>query len=483
MPRAAPWHAAPGVLMLVTALAGMSQVMVIPVLGRIDRDLAASPAAVNWALIGGALAGAASTPLWGRLGDLVGHRRVLLLMLAALATGSLLTALASSPAVLIAGRAIAGLSASAHAVAIAAIRSTAPPETHARSIGAVAAGGGIGTGAGLFVGGLRDDWHTAFWIAFAVAIVLIPSALVVLPRVGGLAKATHERLRDLLDLPGAALLVIALVALLLPISQAASWRLASARSLALLGVSAVAFAVFVLVELRRRAPLVDLRLLGRRPVLLVNVASLVFGLCIQPSFLLFSGYVETSPRYGFGFGAGPLDAGAYLLPNAVLLVLAAPLAARAATRWGPAALLAAAALLVGGTYGALAAGHSQRWEYYAGAGAIGLAVALSLVAIFLQIARSVPAAQAGSAMSIAAVVQGIGSALGSALITALLTARVVSGTSISAPGAYTTSYIVLALCALPALFCAVLVRHAVAADQAAASRRGSFQPGRGKWQV
>lgn len=455
--RAAPWYAAPAVLMLVTALAGMSQVMVIPVLGRIDQDLAASPAAVNWALIGGSLAGAASTPLWGRLGDLAGHRQVLLLMLAALATGSLLTALAGSPAVLIAGRVVAGLSASAHAVAIAAIRSAEAPETHARSIGAVAAGSGLGTAAGLLVGGLWDDWHAAFWMVFAAAGLLLPVAFGVLPRVGGLAKAAHERLRDLLDVSGAVLLVVALVALLLPISQAGSWRLTSARSLALLGLSAAAFAAFAVVELTRRAPLVDLRLLGRRSLLLVNVASLVFGLCIQPSFLLFFGYVETPSRYGFGFGAGPLDAGTYLLPNAVLVVLAAPLAARAATRWGPAALLATAAILVGGTYGALAAAHSERWEYYAGAGAIGLAVALSLVAIFLQVARSVPAARAGSAMSIVAVVQGIGSAFGSALVTGLLTTRFVAGTSISAPGTYTTSYVVLALCALPALLCGVLV--------------------------
>ena len=447
-------YAVPVVLAALTVISAALQIMVIPLLGTIGRSLHEAPTAVAWALIGGQLAGAATTPLFGRLGDLVGHRRVLLGIVGLMALGSAIGAVAQSLALLIVARALQGMGAGATALALATVRQVMPERLQHRSIGLISCGAGVGVGLGFIVGGVLHDWHGAFWISLAACAMIAAATVIVVPNVEGTARQSGLKVRGVLDVRGACLLASALVALLLPISEGTNWGWHSTQVLVLFALAAVLLVAFAVVELRRADPLVDLRLLSRAPVLLTNTTSLLFGICMGAGFLLWVGFAETPSVLGYGFGASALAAGVFLLPNAIAVLLVAPIAGAVAKRITPGPVLMTGMGLGIVTFALLSVGHTHQWQLYLGSAAWGTAVALGMVALFLLVSESVPADRAGSALSITTLGQAIGTAVGSAVFTAILSAKYIPHTPVPAASGYTHSFVAAALFAAVALLTA-----------------------------
>ena len=139
-----------------------------------------------------------------------------------------------------------------------------------------------------------------------------------------------------IDVPGAALLTGGLVAFLLALTEGESWGWTSGRILGLFGIAAVLLVAWVLVELRVPEPMVDMRMMIRRTVLLTNITALISGFAMFSVFVLVPNFVEM-PRgvpeqwaglVDYGFGASATMAGLYLLPGSIVLLFAGPLAGR-----------------------------------------------------------------------------------------------------------------------------------------------------------
>src|SRR4051812_3896709 len=268
------WHpqqiAALAVVAVCGVLVALTQSILIPVLGALQQDLGSSTTGTEWLLTSTLLVAAVAVPVFGRLGDLYGKRRMLLVATSALVVGSVVCALADSIGGMIVGRAITGASAAAIPLGISLIGSVLPAKRAGSGIALVSATLGIGGALGLPLAALvaeHTDYHVLFWICVVGGIATflgIWFALNEVPPVG------HGRM----DFPGAVLLAAALVCLLLPLAEATKWGWSDPKTIGLLGAAAVLLVVFVLVERRVASPLVDMVVNARPSLLLTNIASL-----------------------------------------------------------------------------------------------------------------------------------------------------------------------------------------------------------------
>src|SRR5438093_291054 len=283
----------------VLALGGIAyallQSLVAPALPTIQRDLHASTTAVTWVLTAYLLSASVCTPILGRLGDMYGKERVLVVVLAAMGAGTLIAALARSADLMILGRVVQGAGGAVFPLAFGIIRDEFPRERVATGIALISAILGIGGGLGIVLAGPIVEhlsYHWLFWLPLIAVVAATVGTQLFVPE-------SPVRSPGRLDWTGAALLAGWLVALLLPVSEGESWGWTSARVLGLFAVAAVLAVAWVWVETRSRAALVDMRMMRRRAVWTTNLAALVFGFGMYSSFILVPEFVELPKSTGF----------------------------------------------------------------------------------------------------------------------------------------------------------------------------------------
>ncbi len=311
------------VVLLAALVVALFQTLVVPSLSEIGQHFHSTPSAAAWTLTGFLLSASVAAPLVGKLGDLYGKGQMLSLVLAVMAAGSLVSALAGSIAVVIVGRVIQGVAGGVFPLAFGIVRDTFPRERVGMGISLVSATFGIGAAIGLPLGGvIVTDAGVAslFWVGLIAAPLAVGAAVLVH------TGARSGRAAGALDWRGAALLSAALVALLLAVSQASSWGWDSPPVIGLLAGGIVLLAVWALVERRMPEPLVDMRVLARRPVWLTNLAALLIGFALFGAFVMVPEFLETPARLGYGFGSTITTAGLLVLPTGAAMVVVSPLA-------------------------------------------------------------------------------------------------------------------------------------------------------------
>jgi len=155
----------------------MLQSLVIPALTTIQRDLHTSATASTWVVSSLLLSTAIATPILGRLGDMFGRSRMLVVSLSSLAAGCVVSALASSIGLLIAGRVLQGLGGAAVALAFSIVRDVARPERVAGGIGFVAAMTAVGAATGIVLSGPIATSLGYRWLFWLPLIVIVPTAI------------------------------------------------------------------------------------------------------------------------------------------------------------------------------------------------------------------------------------------------------------------------------------------------------------------
>jgi EmrB/QacA subfamily drug resistance transporter len=444
------------VVFLSLVLAGMafalSQTVVSPALPEIQHQYGADPASAAWILTGYLLAASVATPIVGKLGDLFGRGRVLTLVLLVFAAGSAVCALAPSLGVLVVGRLIQGVGGGIFPLAFGIIRETFPPERVATAIGGISATFGIGGGVGLVIAGLIVSALDASWL-FWLGLMALPAAYAIhryVPR-----EATRPDAK--VDWLGAALLSVALASLLYGLSKANAWGWGSPRVLALSLGGLLVGAFWVWVETRVDQPLVDMRVLRRRPVLMTNVTAVLVGFSMFASFLLIPQLAQTDEKFGYGFSASVTGAGLLMLPSTLVMLVAGPLAGRIATRAS-----SRLPLVIGTFMGMLAFGfyalfHGSEWEICVGGAFLGVGIGFSFASMANLVVESVPRDEVGVATGINTIMRSLGGALGAQLVASLLTGKTIAGSAIPTEAAYTDAFIVAAVAAGLAMVAALAI--------------------------
>ncbi|TDC85263.1 MFS transporter [Actinomadura sp. 7K507] len=297
-------------------------------LPSIGADFGVGGHALTWVVVGYTITGGGLLMLGGRLGDVLGRRRILLLGTSVFGAASLLAGVAPSFAVLVAARLLQGAGEAIALPAAMAVIVLMFPEgpRRSRALSVWAAVASCGLVLGFVLSGIITELLGWRWIF----LVSVPFILVVLVAAVFLVPGERPAEPAPLDLPGAFLLVAAPLLFTLGVVEAgeADGAMPWLPPVALAGAVA-AGALFIRVERRSRNPLVPLRFLRNRPRVLANLATALLSAALSTSFLLFTYYLQDR------LGAGPLQAGLTMLPLAVSLILVSVLVPRLLGRWGP----------------------------------------------------------------------------------------------------------------------------------------------------
>ncbi|BCK66825.1 hypothetical protein Srufu_007780 [Streptomyces libani subsp. rufus] len=284
-------------------VAAVMQTVVTPLIAEMPELLNTTASNAAWVITVTLLVGGVCVPISGRLGDLLGKRRMLLACTVPLVIGSLVCALAGTVVPMIVGRGLQGMGLGMVPLGIALLRDVVPAEKLSGSIALVSASMGIGGAIGLPLAAAvaqYASWRALFWGSAVLAVLIGALIWCVVPDVPAGAKGQR------FDAPGAIGLAIGLVSLLLAITKAADWGWGSGTTLGLLTLAVVTLLAWGYWELRTRDPLIDLRTTARPRVLMTNVASVLIGVGMYAFMLIAPQLLQFPEATGYGLGQSML---------------------------------------------------------------------------------------------------------------------------------------------------------------------------------
>jgi MFS family permease len=389
------------------------------------------PVMVGWIVTAFLLVAAASASVCARLGDMYGRRRMLLAVLAVSCAGSLVSAVSTSIEGIIAGRAIQGFAGAVMPLCFGLVRETLPPARVQFGVGVVSAAAFVFGGLALFAGGVIVDhlsWNWIFYAGAATAVVAWFAVLSCVPRSSGV-------MREPVDVLGAVLLVPSITGLLLALSQATFWGWDDVRTLLVTAGCLLVLAIWTLHELRSKAPLIDVRLLGKRQLALANLGVVLLALGPLQSGIVLSLLLQQPPWTGVGLGLSATVAGLILAPPLMLAVFVGPGCGALASRYGARvpAVLACVLQFIG--WSAIVLNHDSVPFVAAMVVVQGIGMAMAYAAAPMLIVEVAPQDRTSEVTGVSSVIRYVFMAVGSQVVTVLLAQSTVSN-PLYGPGTY-----------------------------------------------
>ncbi|WP_227013395.1 MFS transporter [Pseudonocardia sp. EC080619-01] len=418
------------------------QTIVVPLLPLFPSIMGVAPSTAAWLVTATLLAGAVAAPVLGRLGDMFGKRRLLVVSLGLVVVGSVIGALAPNIGVLIAARAVQGASLAVIALGMSLMRDVLPPERVGHGVALTSSSLGVGGALGPPVSGLVVEWASWRWLFAAGAVVAVVQLLLV----AAVVPESPLRSGGRFDLIGAGGLTLALTSLLLGISKGHEWGWGSPLVIGLLGGAVVALLLWGRYELSRPSPLVDLTVSARRAVLLTNVYTVLAGFAMFVPFMLATQILQAPPATGFGFALSPALAGVLLIPvGAAMMIFPTVSAVLSRRRGARVTLVVGTSLIALGALGiATRPGSVGLLVAVAAVGATGAALAYS--ALPLLIMQAAPEGETATANSVNTLMRQIGTSLCTAVVASVGSAMTVhiGGDVLSGAGAVSTIFVIAA---------------------------------------
>ena len=421
------------------------QTVIVPLLPELPHFTGASRTAVSWLVTVTLLVGAVVTPIFGRLADMFGKKKMLLVAFFLMTLGSMLCAVSSNISVLIFARALQGAGAAVIPIGISLLRDELPRNKVNGAVAMMSSTLGVGTALGIPFSAMiaqYSNWHVLFWITTAIGLsVTVAAALFI--------RESDVSPSGRFDGVGAVGLSAALVLLLVPMTQGSSWGWASGSVISMLSSSAVLFTLWVFQQRRNVNPLVDVRALVKRAVLIPHIAALLVGFAFFGNTLITTQLLQGAQGPGAGYGLTIIAAALCQIPASIAMVLFSPVAVRITDRFGSrTAMLTGAAFLAGG-YGIHAVAGKPLWGVVIAlfVTAIGTAIVYSTLSLLILVA--VPRQRLAAANGVNSLLRTSGSTLCSATVATILAAYVVAGSEHSTSWAgFAVAYLVCAACAV-----------------------------------
>lgn len=411
-----PTRSASGATVPVLAFAGIvvavMQTLLVPVIKDLPALLDTSPSNATWVLTSTLLSGAVATPIMGRLGDLFGKRRMLIVSLSVMVVGALISAFTDALIPMIVGRTLQGVAMGAIPLGIGLMRDILPRERLGSAMALMSSSIGVGGGLALPAAALvaqHTDWHTLFYGAAGLGVLSIALTLLVVPESPLRAKGSF-------DLPGAVGLTAGLILFLLPITKGTDWGWSSPTTLGLFAAAVVVLLLWGLMELRVAAPLVDLRTTARREVLLTNLASIMVGVSFFVISLVLPQLLQLPAETGYGLGQSMVVAGLCVAPLGLTMMFTAPVYARLSARYGPRTTLIIGLLIIGIGYAGGLGLMNAAWQTVITSVLIGAGIGLAYSSLPALIIGAVPASETGAANGLNTLMRSIGTSVSSAVI-------------------------------------------------------------------
>lgn len=465
--RPAPVPASPILVIATLCLGSLSgalmQSLVIPIQTELPRLLGTDAGSASWAVTATLLAAAVTMPVTGRLADMFGKKKVLVVSAAVLVVGSIVAALAETLLPFLAGRALQGMAMGYIPVAISMVREIAPQKHKASAVAAVSATMGVGGAVGLPLSAwIAEDvsWHGLFWFSAVLAAVVLVATAAVIPKVDD-AHPGH------LDVPGIIGLAVGLSAALVGVSKGSEWGWDSGRTVGCIAGGVLVLLVWGWYQLRRQDPLVDLRTSGRRPVLLTNIAAVLIGFGMMAQAIVVPQLLQMPEATGYGLGQSILEAGLWMAPGGLMMMVFAPISSRLINGIGAKLTLAIGATVVAGGYVIATGLMNAPWQLMVASIVASAGVGIGYAAMPTLVLDNVPEEEAGSSVGLNGLMRSVGTTIAGAVMAAILTSRTISlgGHVIPDESAFRICFVVGACSALAgALVCLFIPRQPVASE-------------------
>ena len=402
-----------------------SETMLLPAIPEIMRDFSISYGTAAWIFSAYLIVAAVMTPIAGKMSDLYGKKKVLLILLTMYVAGIVAGGFADNISFLLASRIIQGVGLAAIPAAFSLLRDTFPPAKLAIAVGVFGSAYSAGSVVGLLAGATIIQslgWHSTFFaiVPFA-SVVTFMIAKFVKENKGQLTdpirtqKAGKKRVLPSIDIKGALALSVTIIAFLLALTLVQSG--VNARNLPRIeiafAVSVVSLAIFVIVERRIKSPLVDLRLLRDKTLLPSYIILMATGIMM---FMTYPAIVQLvrSPM-PLGFGGDPVDAANVQLPFMIMFLVFATITPLIINRIGKLnPIIIGAIISLIGSLGLLMF-HSTEVTVSTNLAIIASGLSMTITATWNIVVSSSPKSFIGISVGVGALLLFLGMAIGPAL--------------------------------------------------------------------
>jgi EmrB/QacA subfamily drug resistance transporter len=382
-------------------------------LPSIQRDLGASISGLEWTINGYTLSFAVLLATGGRLGDIFGRRRIFLIGVVVFALSSATAGLAPDATALVVSRIVQGVGAALMMPGTLSIITDAfPAHERGKAMGTWAGVSALALAIGPVLGGFLTEhvsWRAIFYLNIPVAVGAVAATLF------AVRESRDTSVGREVDYAGVAVLTTGLTALILALVEGNSWGWGSLEIVALLAVAAVALPVFVAVENRVEAPMVQFDLLSDRNFLGAVVVALVISFAMLGVFFFLALYMQDI------LGYSPLEAGIRFLPSTLMIVGIAPVAGRLSDRFGPRWLIGGGLLIVAASLFSFSgiAVDSSYADLLPGFMLLGIGIAMTMSPMTSAAMNAVPVQKAGIASGVLSMFRMVGGSLGVAVTGAI----------------------------------------------------------------
>ncbi len=404
-----------GVLTLVGLVTSYVEAMVIPSLPKIEAALSATDEQAAWVVSAYLVVGAAIAPLFGKMGDVYGKRRLYLISLSLYSFAVLMAGFAPSVSYLIAARAVQGFGFALFPLGLAIVTDVFPREKVAVAQGVLSATFAIGMTVGMIAGAYVEEylgWRALFHIAFALSLVTLSLAWLFLY---SLPPVSRERV----DYASTTLLASATASVLVYLTEAPYRGWLTTDQIALLLLGFALFGGFIGYGSRSTNVIIRFDLLKRRNVMVANVVGLLSGLAM---FLLFMGVIyfsEEAPPYGLGLSV--ISAAITLLPATLAMVFIAPLVGSATSSIGPKPVLIYGSLVSALGFYLFTVDRATTTALVLDSFITGVGIVSIMIPIVNMVAVSMPPDSVSVGLGFNTMVRFLGASVGPVLAATLLT--------------------------------------------------------------
>ncbi len=385
-------------------------------LPSIQEDLGAGLSELQWIVTGYALSFAALMLIGGKLADAYGRRFIFVVGIVVFTAASLWCGLADSGDMLIGARVVQGLGAALmNPATLSIIAASFAARERGMAIGIWAGVSALALAIGPLVGGLLTEhlsWHWIFFINVPVGVLAVAASYLFIAE-------SKDETHTSLDLPGLGTSALGLFALTYGLIEANTYGWSSARIVGSFVIATVSLVSFVVIERRRRSPMLDLSLFRSGTYAGANIAMLLVALAMFGVFFFVSLYMQNV------LGYSAVQAGAAFLPLTVLIILIAPIAGKASDRFGSRWLMTIGMVLLGVQllYLSQLGTDSNFWDLLPGFLVGGLGMALTMTPTVAAATRAVPVHKSGVGSAVLNAMRQVGGSVGIALMGAIVAAE------------------------------------------------------------
>ncbi|QNG21014.1 MFS transporter [Rhodococcus triatomae] len=414
------------------------QTVMVPLLPSMPALTGASITAASWLITTTLLVGAVVTPIFGRLADMYGKKRMLIASFALMTVGSLVCATTSDITLLIGARALQGAGAAVIPIGISILRDELPPHRVNRAVATMSSTLGLGTALGLpFAASIAEyaNWHTVFWVTSGLGLALIAATALFI-------RESPVRTGGRFDGVGAVGLTAALVSLLVPVTQGSTWGWTSPAVLSMVAVSVLLFGIWGFQQLHTRNSLVDLRTSARRAVLIPHAVAMFVGFAFYGNALITTQLLQAPADGSAGYGLTIFQAALCQLPLSLSMIVFSQVGASISERRSPKLTVLVGALALVAGYGIHAVPDKPLWLVVTALGVAATGTALVYSTLPLLLLPAVPQTQMAAANGVNVLLRSVGTTMCSAVVATILAA-----TAATTAG-FTLAYLVCAVLAV-----------------------------------